>query len=224
MLAPIHADLAWRGLLPSRQLVDAGYVDAEALATNQTRFGVEVLGPTRGNWRWQARETTGFEGHQFAIDWEAQRAICPQGHMSRTWRRSYDHRQTPPREMLTVTFSPTDCRPCPARARCTHTSRRTITLHPREHEEALRAARVREQTDDFAAAYAQRAGVEGTHTQALRICGVRRSRYLGQAKTHLQHILSAVALNLLRIAAWLNGMPFAPTRQSAFARLMATAA
>jgi transposase len=224
MLTPIHEDLAGRGLLPSRQLVDAGYVDAEALATNHARFGVEVLGPTRGNWRWQARETTGFEGHQFAIDWEAQRAICPQGLASRTWRRTYDHRHAPPREMLTVTFSAADCRPCPARARCTHATRRTITLHPREHEEALRAARAREQTDDFATDYAQRAGVEGTHAQALRVCGLRRSRYLGEAKTHLQHILSAVALNLLRIGAWLNGTPFAPTRQSPFARLMTQAA
>jgi transposase len=126
--------------------------------------------------------------------------------------------------MLSVTFSPTDCRPCPARALCTHTSHRTITLHPREHEEALRAARAREQTADFAAAYAQRAGVEGTHAQVLRVCGARRSRYLGQATTHLQHILSAVALNLLRIAAWLNGLPLAPTRQSSFARLMTQAA
>ena len=224
MLTPIHDDLARRGLLPSRQLVDAGYIDAEALATSQARFGVDVLGPTRGNWRWQARETTGFEGHQFAIDWQAQRAICPQGHTSRTWRPSYDRRQTPPRAMLTVTFSATDCRPCPARALCTHTSRRTITLHPRAHEEALRAARAREQTAAFSASYAQRAGVEGTHTQALRVCGVRRSRYVGQPKTHLQHILSAVALNLLRIAAWLNGAPLAPTRRSAFARLMTSAA
>jgi len=43
-------------------------------------------------------------------------------------------------------------------------------------------------------------------------------------KTHLQHILSAVAINLLRINAWLNGTPLAPTRQSSFARLMAQAA
>lgn len=88
----------------------------------------------------------------------------------------------------------------------------------------MRAARAREQTDDFTATYALRAGVEGTHAQALRVCGVRRARYLGQPKTHLQHILSAVALNLLRITAWLNGAPLAPTRQSAIARLTASVA
>jgi transposase len=82
-LTPIHETLARRDLLPNRQLVDAGYSDADVLATNQARFGVEVLGPTRGNFRWQAREQTGFAGHHFTIDWAAQRAICPQGHASR---------------------------------------------------------------------------------------------------------------------------------------------
>jgi transposase len=224
MLTPIHEALARRDLLPGRQLVDTGYIDAAVLATNHARFGVDVLGPTRGNWRWQAREQNGFEGHHFTLDWEAQRAICPQGHASRRWTRVYDRRQAPPREMITVTFSATDCRPCPARARCTHAPPRTITLHPREQEQALRAARAREQTDKFARAYATRAGIEGTLAQGGRVCGLRRSRYCGQAKTHLQHILSAVAINLLRIDAWLNGTPLASTRQSPFARLMAQAA
>ncbi len=60
--------------------------------------------------------------------------------------------------------------------------------------------------------------------KGLRVCGWRRSHYVGQAKTHLQHILSAVAINLLRIGAWLNDTPLTPTRQSSFARLMAHAA
>jgi hypothetical protein len=34
----------------------------------------------------------------------------------------------------------------------------------------------------------------------------------------------AVAINLLRVSAWLNGTPPAQTRQSSFARLMAQAA
>src|SRR5262249_31330595 len=129
-LTPIHENLARRDVLPNRQLVDAGYIDADVLATNQARFGVEVLGPTRGNFRWQAREQTGFEGHHFTIDWPAQRAICPHGHASRKWARTYDRRHAQPREMITVSFSATDCRPCPSRDRCTHAPPRTITLHP----------------------------------------------------------------------------------------------
>jgi transposase len=99
-----------------------------------------------------------------------------------------------------------------------------LTVHPREQEQALRAARLREQTDQFTLADAQRAGVEGTQSPAVRVCGLRRSRYIGQPKPHLQHMLSALASNLLRLNAWRNGTPLAPTRQSSFVRLMTQAA
>ncbi|WP_242676422.1 transposase [Streptosporangium minutum] len=39
----------------------------------------------------------------------------------------------------------------------------------------------------------------------------------GTAKTHLQHLLTAAAMNLPRIDAWLMGVPLAPTRTSHFA-------
>jgi len=50
---------------------------------------------------------------------------------------------------------------------------------------------------------------------------LRRSRYIGLAKTHLQHVLTAAAINLSRINDWLSGTPRARTRQSTFIRLMA---
>jgi IS5 family transposase len=51
-----------------------------------------------------------------------------------------------------------------------------------------------------------RAGIEATHGQAVRRCGLRRCRYIGLAKTHLQHLISAAAINLARIANWVNGI------------------
>ena len=112
--------------------------------------------------------------------------------------------------MITVKFAAADCRPCPCRTSCTRAAPRTLTLHPREEELALRAARRREQTPEFVQIYAQRAGVEATHAQALRTCGLRRSRYYGHAKTHLQHVLTATALNVVRLGAWLTGTPTLP--------------
>ena len=38
-------------------------------------------------------------------------------------------------------------------------------------------------------------------------------------KTHLQHVATAAALNLVRSMAWLRGVPRAQTRRSTFARL-----
>ncbi len=50
---------------------------------------------------------------------------------------------------------------------------------------------------------------------------MRRARYMGQAKTRLQHILTAVAMNLTRLFAWWEEKPRARTRTSLFAALAA---
>jgi transposase len=52
---------------------------------------------------------------------------------------------------------------------------------------------------------------------------MRRSRYIGENKTHLQHVSIAAAINIVRIVAWLDGDELAPTRVSAFQRLYAAA-
>jgi transposase len=56
-------------------------------------------------------------------------------------------------------------------------------------------------------------------SQGVRRSDLRRSRYIGLAKTRLMHILVAAAINFLRVAAWLAEVPQARTRISAFARL-----
>ena len=80
---------------------------------------------------------------------------------------------------------------------------------------------MREAEAAFAAEYRRRAGIEGTLSAAVRSMHLRRSRYVGLAKTHLQHLLIATATNLVRLGAWLAGEPLARTRQSAFVRLLA---
>ncbi|HEU5374714.1 MAG TPA: transposase [Ktedonobacteraceae bacterium] len=64
-----------------------------------------------------------------------------------------------------------------------------------------------------------RAGVEATISQGVRAFDLRRSRYVGMPKTHLQHLAIATAINLVRLVGWLDGTPLAPTRVSAFERL-----
>jgi transposase len=67
--------------------------------------------------------------------------------------------------------------------------------------------------------YARRAGVEGTLSQAVGRFGLRRCRYIGVRKTGLQHIITAVALNLATIDAWLTGRAITKTRTSTFTAL-----
>jgi transposase len=69
------------------------------------------------------------------------------------------------------------------------------------------------------AQYAQRAGVEGTLSQGVRAFGLRRTRYGGLPKTHVQHVAIAAAINIDHIVAWLDERPRAQTRTSHFAAL-----
>jgi hypothetical protein len=48
---------------------------------------------------------------------------------------------------------------------------------------------------------------------------MRRARYDGLHKTHLEHVLTAVAINLVRIDAVLTQTPRGKTRRSNFTRL-----
>jgi transposase len=162
----------------------------------------------------------GFAASQFHIDWQAEQATCPQGHTSISWSPAIDNRKN---EVIKIKFSIKDCQSCPSRSWCTHSTRyprRTITVRREQQHQALQRARARAKTEEFKTLYARRAGVEGTISQGVRAMGLRRSRYIGQERTHLQHLATAAAMNIVRLMRWLDGEPHAQTRTSAFVQLL----
>ncbi len=215
-LPQIQQGLADKSLLPSQQLVDTAYVSAELLVQSQQRHQVELVGPARKDQKWQALAGQGYAAADFHVNWDTQQATCPQGHMSQSWIHTLEKGQ--PR--VFIKFSRKHCGPCPVRAQCTRMKRRAIKLRAAAHYQALQAARVRDNQADWSLVYSQRAGIEGTISQGVRAFGMRRSRYVGLAKTHLQHVFIAAAMNLSRIVNWLNDRPLAQTRQAAFERLI----
>jgi transposase len=217
-LAAVHRGMAARDLLPGEHLVDAGYVRGPNLVASQREHRVDLIGPIYEDHQWQAKAKQGFDVAHFRVDWDAQRVTCPQGKASVRWGEPETARG---RTMVAVGFSAADCTACPTRALCTRakTGTRNLTLQSRAEHEAIQAARQRQQTTEFAAQYAPRAGIEGTLSQGIRAFGLRKARYRGLAKTHLQHVATATAINLVRLDDWLNGAPRATTRISAFAAL-----
>jgi transposase len=198
MTASIHAELERKELLPAEHIVDTGYVDAQLLVESQRDYQIDLVGPTRRNHQWQAREPAGFDADHFLIDWQHQQATCPEGHKSLSWTPAIDNRTN---EVIKIKFSTTDCQVCPSRSLCTHSSRhtrRTVTIRPQEQYLALKQRRERETTKEFAHTYAKRAGIEGTISHGVRVMGLRRSRYIGLERTHLQHLATAAALNVVR--------------------------
>ena len=218
MTKPIHEALAEKELLPGTHLTDAGYIDAEQIINSQTEHGLHLLGPVRPDTSWQTIESTGYAIINFAIDWKSKLAVCPNGATSSAWTSKKDAWNN---AVIGVKFSNKDCGPCPTRSRCTRqaTAPRSLTLRPQLQHEALQRSRQQQKTQEWQKQYARRAGIEGTISQAVRGFGLRECRYIGLAKTHLQHVLTAVAINMARLDAWLKGKKRAQTRVSRFAAL-----
>lgn len=214
----IQAELAAHDLLPATHWVDGGYVSAEQLVTSQQDHQIRVLGPAHPDPTWQAKAQQGFDVAAFRMDWEGQTATCPQGKQSAPWTPGQDQHA---KAVFHIRFRKNDCQTCVQRAQCTQakTEPRKLTVRTQAAHEALQAARQQQKTPEFKAEYATRAGIEGTLSQGIRDGDLRRSRYIGLTKTKLHHFLTATALNVLRVGAWLAELPRAQTRQSPFAAL-----
>ncbi len=73
---------------------------------------------------------------------------------------------------------------------------RTVTLH--YHEAVLRAARERQETEEFQTKYRERAKVERKIAELMGH-GLRQARYVGRAKKRLQALWTAAVVNLKRL-------------------------
>ena len=204
--------------LPAVHLTDTGYVDAKRLLSSRTRYDVDLLERARRLSPPRARE----------------QRLCRAGLHHRLEAAAGDLpgradqcQLVPDAGTQGQTGNPGQlrqfaCKSCPHRLDCIDADgvRRTLTLQMPELQIALQAARHREKTAEFREQYGKRAGIEGTISQGVRAFDLRHSRYIGSAKTHLQHLLIAAAIDLSRIYCWLVGEPRAQTRQSAFTALM----
>src|SRR5215218_6228 len=217
-LAAIQQRLARSGLLPAEHLADSSYVCGSNLVFSHAHQIDQIIGPPYKDNTWQAKADEGFDVANFRIDWDNKTVSCPQERKSIRWSKTKTARG---RKMIHVEFDPDDCAACPSRPLCTRAKSlpRALTLQPREEHEAIQFARRRQKTEEFASLYSLRAGVEGTISQGVRAFGLRKARYRGLGRTHLQEVATAAAINVGRLADWLNGVPGAATRRSRLAVL-----
>ncbi len=156
----------------------------------------------------------------FVVDWNAQRVTCPHGQQSAKWWTGQDRTAN---DVIHVTFDKATCQACPARTKCTRAenSGRSMQLRPQAQHEAIRRIRTLATTDEFKQKYRKRLGIDGTISQAVRAFEARRTRYIGLAKTHLQMVATAAAINLSRFSDYLLGALPIATRISPFVALAA---
>jgi transposase len=204
--------LEQRQLVPQEHLLDGGYLESEVLVQHPP--GLRIIGPVPPDTSWQAHEGKGYDVAHFQVDWAKRTVTCPQGQQSHTWR------ERPAREgQIVVTFATAVCQACPVRTDCTKGRQREVQLQPQAQMEALQRQRAEQQTREFRQRYALRSGVEATISQAVRRLPLRQSRYRGMPKVQLQEVVTATALNCLRLYAYVNGVPRGITWISHLARL-----
>lgn len=214
----IHQALVDKALPPDEHWVDAAYIDAALLVQSQEQYGITLRGPTRPNPMWYTHVPGAYAATDFTIDWAQQQVHCPQGKTSANWVERSDAAGN---HWIQVRFSSHDCTACPVRPLCTQAKRapRSLKLQPQAHYEALHAAREWFASPEGQERYKRRAAIEGTLSQGVRAFGMRRTRYRGLAKTHVQHLAIAAAINIDRLIAWFDARPRAQTRTSRFAAL-----
>lgn len=129
------------------------------------------------------------------LDRENPTATCPGGQTVSASSSTTDENGRTSHKFV---FERAVCLTCPLFERCvrSQTTGRTLTTSP--YEAYLRAARERQQTDEFKQRYRLRARVEGKQAE-LVVHGLRNTRYLGDAKRSLQRLYLAAAVNLKRI-------------------------
>ena len=218
VLPSIHQALSEKEILPQQHLVDLGYTSAQLIANSQKEYGIDLFGPVALNAKWQAKEGKGFDLSNFRVNWKRKVVYCPQGKRSRLGKNSRDAYG---KSIIHIEFRKSHCSACPVRRRCTRApvNPRGLTLMIQEEYEALVNARQRQTKTEFKQQYSLRSGIEGTISQGIRRFNLRQCRYVGLEKTRLQHILTAAAMNLERIYAWLEEIPLAKTRISHFKKM-----
>jgi hypothetical protein len=173
------------------------------------------------NTSWQKQDSAAFSSEDFILDWKTQKARCPAGKYSKSWGEFETDKMG---KFVRIQFKVDDCQNCTLRARCTTAKNhgRQLTLKRQEEYEALQEIRSEMAGENGQKNRDKRAGVEGTISQAVNGFGMRTTRYRSLAKTKLQHLATAAAINIDRFIAHKMGWPKAQTRTSHFALLMAT--
>jgi len=189
-LPEVRGHLAERGLLPGEQYVDSSYGSGQQLAQSRAA-GIELGGPPL-----EDRSKNAFKIADVQIDREARQATCPQGRHSVTWSERTERDGS---RAVNIAFAAADCAACPLRAPCT-TGQGGRGLHLSEHDEVLAARRIEARTDAFKERMRARPAIEGTLSEVVRAHGLRRHRYRGGAKRHLENLFKAAACNLKRLA------------------------
>jgi transposase len=140
-----------------------------------------------------------FQPEAFTLNAAGEEVRCPGGATTGTRKRARRGHGWQFR------FRPSQCRPCPLRARClkpdTHGGR---TVIKNDYEAQYRAAQQRAQTAAYQEVRRKHPRIERKLADMIRWHDGRRVRYRGRLRVKIQYLLTAVVVNCKRIVKLLS--------------------
>ena len=151
---------------------------------------MELQGPTRPD-----PHKGPYNSDAFDVDMEKQRAVCPQGNVSRQWSRIRDTYMGT--EYYRIEWG-SQCDECPVKRQCTRakSGRRTLVVGFRHDLVQQRRREMREK--DFEKKMYPRNGIEGSLSELVRGHGLRRTKYRGFERVRLSPFMIGAACNVKR--------------------------
>jgi hypothetical protein len=177
------------GVTIERVIGDGAYPSGENLAACATHdpMPIDLVGPLTRPADPEVAKSA------FHLDLEAKQAICPEGHaVGGTVARTHGQ------PALQFRFKRQLCAVCRLFARCVKGKVQGRTITTDGYELYRHLARQRQETAEFRTLYRKRSRVERKQAELVRH-GLRRTRYLGQAKRSLQRLWTAAVVNLKRL-------------------------
>ncbi|MEN8265311.1 MAG: IS1182 family transposase [Nitrospirota bacterium] len=117
---------------------------------------------------------------------------CPAG--NRTMISNYNEKEG----TTTFKFKKEICSMCSLKDQCTKQDGRTITIG--KHHDLVMEAKEYNKTQDFKDDMKERAHIEPKNAEMKRFHGMERARYWGLTKVNVQFIITAIAVNVKRLA------------------------
>ena len=217
-VAGIHARLERRGLLPGEHLADGGYTSLVHMERAGREHQVTLTGPLPATAPASTATRTATPATTSASTSTARRSPARRARSARGWHGPYPTSSPDAAPLIVAKFTRSQCQPCPVRAACTTSGdgKRTVGFPPRELYELQARNRADQQDPAWHKRYAVRSGVEGTVCELANGHGMRHCRYRGQPKAHLQHVLTAIAVNIERLSQPPPGESRSPRPPTAF--------
>jgi len=179
------------GVTVERAIVDGAYGSGQnrAACAERPDNPIDLLSPMRHP------NDPEVDKSAFSMDDQAQTATCPNDQTVPASRIETDPQK---RIAFTFVFKRDICEACPWFTRCVRSKTTGRTVTTSFYEDYLRAARQRQQTDEFKQLYRLRPRIEGKQAELVSH-GLRNTRYVGKPKRRLQRLWLAAAINLKRM-------------------------